>query len=642
LAYYFIMKSIYLIFFIALVIKCTSCKENGSTAKNTDVEEVKLKNDVQNILVVESRNTDSALLLFKAGLQKSTTDNFDKGKNKYYNHIVYNLCIYQNEFLEGYRTANEQLEFAKTTNQNKFLTDANSSIALTFITRDLTDSAAYYYLNAIDYASKAKDSASLINIYRNIIKVYLLQGYFKKALQYSLTSLHYAASKKDTSDLASIHNNISIIYKGLNDNIQWQKHIDTAFSYINCVKLPSLKLAIINSKASSFMENKKYDSAQSFFQQAKLYSEKLQDSFHLLQAQINMAYCKLKIGKTTEALSDLNIADKLAKNITIPLEKAKEFEAVKFDIFKAAGLLDKALKAKENYALFSDSLYKINSSKIYSETEIKIKEANFDKKISDNELKITKRNNIIAILCISILSLSIIGLLFYFNQKRKRILQENNISLLKKENELTTKNAALEAQLEERNRISREIHDELGASLTSIALTTDLLRTKLKDKTEEVDKISNTSSAMVDSLNEIIWSLSSGNDSFKSLMAYTRKMFINLLEDTTIKHQFYTPILENDFSISGSARRAIYLTIKEALNNAIKHSKATTINLSYAIEDTFFILLIEDNGKGIIEKNEFGNGLINMKKNIEKIGGRFSILNNNGTTIKISYPLKQQ
>jgi signal transduction histidine kinase len=624
----------------SLALFTIGCQKKSSINISDKKRELDIKNRIDTILALEASNTDSALKLYKQRLKDCSIEKFDYGINKYYKFIVFNLCIYQNKFEDASAIAKEHLAFAKNKESNNFIADAYSSIALTFITRDITDSAAYYYLNAIDYAKKENDTIRLNGIYKNIIKVYLLQKQYEKGLKYALLNLDYAKLKNDTTSITSIYNNISIIYKGLNDTLQWKYCIDESYKLINYIDNPSLKLAVFSSKATYYLESNNSDSALYFFHLSETLSNQLKDTFHLTQAYFNKANCKLKMQNMATALFDLNIAKKLASKVVIPLEKARDFEQFSYEIYKATGNLNLALDAKEKYSILDDSMYKINSSKIYSETEIKIRDANFDKKNSENNLMITKRNNIIALLCISILSLSLISILFYFNQKRKRVLQESNIVFLKKEYELTASNTALEAQLEERNRISREIHDELGASLTSIALTTDLLRSKLKGKTEEVDKISNTSSAMVDSLNEIIWSLSSGNDSFKSLMAYTRKMFINLLEDTTIKHQFYTPVLENDFSISGSARRAIYLTIKEALNNAIKHSKATTIELSFEVANEISIVIIKDNGIGIFTKSEFGNGLINMQKNIEKIGGDFAIINENGTAIKITYPVK--
>lgn len=624
----------------SLILLHISCKQKSKNNLTADERELELKKNIDSIIRIERNNTEYALTLYKKGLEDCKTEEYDEGVNRYYKFIVFNLCIYQNKFSDANKIATEHLEFAKSSNSNVIISDAYGNIALTYITRDITDSAAYNYLNAIDYAKKENDSTRLNGIYRNIVKVYLLQKQYQRGLQYALINLAYAKAKKDTASIASNYNNISIIYKELNDTAQWKQCINNAYAFLNNINDPSLKLAILNSKASYYMENKVMDSALRFVELAETWSKKIKDTFHISQAQYNKAYCKLKVQNVSNAIKDLKNADLLSKKIEVPLEKAKEFENIRYQIFNASGNLKMALEARDKYISLSDSLYKINSSKIYSETEAKIAAANFNKSLSEKKLMITKRNNIIAVLSIGILSLGIIGFLFYRNQLKKKLLQENNIKLLKKENQWAASKAALEAQLEERNRISREIHDELGASLTSIALSTDLLKSKMKDHSEEVYKISNTSSDMVDALNEIIWSLNSRNDSVKSLIAYTRKMFINLLEDTNIKHHFTVNEIEEDCNISGTARRAIFLTTREALNNALKHSKATAINILFSLKNNNIDIQITDNGIGINNTNEFGNGMTNMKTNIEKIGGILSVINNNGTTIKINWTLK--
>jgi signal transduction histidine kinase len=634
------MRLLLTFFYIVFIIFGQSCQKKTELKPNIITEEKALTKAIDSILAVQANYPDSALSLFKKGLQICEDKKFDEGINRYYEFIVFNLCIYQNNFEEGYTTAKKYLNFAENNNNTHFLIDAYSTVALTFAARDLTDSAAYYYLYAIDNAKKNNDTVSLYGIYRNIIQVYLVKGDYKKALQYSLINLVQATQKKDTEDLASIHNNISIVYKALNDIPNWKKHIDDAYSFLNYTQDPTLKLEIMSGKSAYLMHSNQYDSALYFYLQTENLSQKIQDSFNLAQAQINKAYCKLKMKNTNAAVFDLRIAEATLQNLTIPLEKAKAFEQIKFEIFKTAGKINQAIVAKEKYSILADSLYTINASKIYTETESQIKEANFDKNISEKKIMINKRNYVILVLSTLIISLSFIGYLFYKNQLKKKLLQEKNIELLKSANQSAATNARLEAQLSERSRISREIHDELGASLTSIALSTDLLKSKLKNHDVEIDKISTTSSAMVDSLNEIIWSLNSGNDSFKSLIAYTRKMFNNLLEDTTIKHEFSALNINQDYMISGTARRAIYLTTKEALNNAIKHSKARNITLVFSIKNHIAEINLADDGIGIQEKNEFGNGLINMKTTIENIGGVFLILNNKGTTIHIKYPLK--
>ncbi len=618
---------------------CSTKKEESNTIKNQ--QQKRIDHLLDSAIKVQNSNPQSALTLYLDGLKMANAINYGEGINGFYKYITYNLCVYQNEFDKAHDYAIEHLNFSKELNNEKYTASAYSNIALTFAIRDISDSASFYYLNAIEYAKRANDSATLISCHANIVSAYLRQNDYPKALEYSLLALEEAKIKKDTSLIANINNNVSNIYRKLSDTAKATAAILSAYHLYPATKSSSLKISILAGMSTYYMESKQYDSAISFYTKLEILSSKMTDTVHLTDALIGKAYTYLKIENTIAAKNEIDKASILKEGATLPLNKELNYYQVRYEIYKKMGDNKEALLANENYVILNDSLQKNNEGKIALKTENEIKQKEYEKNIAEKQLKITQKNSTITLLLTGIVGLSIIGILFYRNQKKRKLLHEKNISFLKKENEWQSATAALEAQLQERNRISKEIHDELGASLTSISLSTELLRTKLKDQTEEVDKISHTSSTMVDSLNEIIWSLNSGNDSLKSLIAYTRKMFFSFLEDTSIVPQFYATPINEDIELAGSIRRTLYLTTKEALNNAIKHAKAKHIKLHITVDEEKLLIQIQDDGQGFIAKNEFGNGLKNMKENIEKIGGFFSTQNENGVTIIIEYPLKK-
>jgi signal transduction histidine kinase len=94
--------------------------------------------------------------------------------------------------------------------------------------------------------------------------------------------------------------------------------------------------------------------------------------------------------------------------------------------------------------------------------------------------------------------------------------------------------------------------------------------------------------------------------------------------------------------VSGVKRRNIFLVLKESINNVMKHAKATEVEINIRFEGNSMLIEITDNGKGIDSEklNQFGNGLKNMQRRMEGIGGSFSILNTNGTTVKLEMPLQ--
>ena len=203
-----------------------------------------------------------------------------------------------------------------------------------------------------------------------------------------------------------------------------------------------------------------------------------------------------------------------------------------------------------------------------------------------------------------------------------------------------------EALERERLRISRDMHDEVGANLTKISVMSELA---LKNRqtpdggTKELLKISQTAREVIDNIGAILWAINPRNDRLDNLAGYIRESTSEFLEMTPIKYSFDFPEQIPGHPLSAEARRNIFLTMKEATNNVVKHSGATSVELHCRVSDHEVEFSIQDNGKGFIieELPGRGNGLLNMKKRIEDIDGNFQIESQpgHGTRIKLIVPL---
>lgn len=231
--------------------------------------------------------------------------------------------------------------------------------------------------------------------------------------------------------------------------------------------------------------------------------------------------------------------------------------------------------------------------------------------------------------------------LTYKNRKELigKIKDQEAMKLEVEKKNFETKLAVINAQQEERNRISADMHDDLGAGMTTIRLYSELAKNKVGENViPEIEKISSSASELIDKMNAIIWSMSSSNDSLGNMIAYIRSYALEYFEDfPTIKCKFYIPERLPKMEVNGEIRRNIFLVVKEALHNVIKHSGATEVLIKLHKEPKGLLLTIQDNGKGIDVENvrSFGNGLKNMKKRMEALDISFSIENNNGTLIKL-------
>lgn len=201
--------------------------------------------------------------------------------------------------------------------------------------------------------------------------------------------------------------------------------------------------------------------------------------------------------------------------------------------------------------------------------------------------------------------------------------------------------AVYRAQQEERERISADMHDELGSGMTAIRLMSEIARNKMKENTPiEIEKISNSANDVLNKMNAIIWSMNSGNDTLDNLISYIRSYALEYFDGTAIDCKVNTPANIPARELTGDKRRNIFLCIKETLNNALKHSNASLIVIDIELNHQLKIT-ITDNGAGINLQNirQFGNGLKNIGRRMESIGGTFKIENNNGTITTLNLPM---
>jgi ligand-binding sensor domain-containing protein/signal transduction histidine kinase len=194
----------------------------------------------------------------------------------------------------------------------------------------------------------------------------------------------------------------------------------------------------------------------------------------------------------------------------------------------------------------------------------------------------------------------------------------------------------------ERSRISQDMHDEIGSSLTKIAILGELIKREAEQgnrSSVHAERITSTAREVIDNMAEIIWAIDPKNDRLENILAYIREYAAEQYEIAGITCHFDFPMELPSVKYSAKARRNMFLVVKEAVNNIIKHSGATRVEMKLTFMESAMELSIHDNGKGFDDKrdNATGHGLVNMKSRIEEIGGTFSVVSRpgNGTMITV-------
>lgn len=200
---------------------------------------------------------------------------------------------------------------------------------------------------------------------------------------------------------------------------------------------------------------------------------------------------------------------------------------------------------------------------------------------------------------------------------------------------------ALEQQ---RNKITADLHDDIGATLSSLqinsAVANQLLNKNPKEAQKVLNKIETQSQNLADKMGDIIWSLKPGKEEFMTMSTRIKNFVNEILGSTDIKYSIQTdPILDNlirDITL----RKNIVLIIKEGVNNVAKYSKSSQLNIKLGWVNNIITIEIIDNGIGFEISDASGNGIANMRKRVEELNGDFNITSivNQGTTIFVNIP----
>ena len=201
--------------------------------------------------------------------------------------------------------------------------------------------------------------------------------------------------------------------------------------------------------------------------------------------------------------------------------------------------------------------------------------------------------------------------------------------------------AQQESIIKEKRRISSEIHDDIGSGLFAIQLFADQTAKKRKD-VEELSQISAMMNDISAKIREVIWTTNVMNDTLENLIYYIQFNIEKLFEHTSINLTSRVPDEIMDLNINSQNRRNIYLIIKELSHNAIKHSKATRVDLTISFHEKLLLFVLRDNGVGFDAGSlkSDGMGLVNIQSRIASLKGEFAIENYKGTIVIIRIPLK--
>jgi signal transduction histidine kinase len=198
---------------------------------------------------------------------------------------------------------------------------------------------------------------------------------------------------------------------------------------------------------------------------------------------------------------------------------------------------------------------------------------------------------------------------------------------------------------QERARIARDLHDDLGSSVTEISMLATIspgLEIPTEERSERLGMIAGKSRTIIHALDEIVWAVDPERDTLASAARYLASYAEEYLAGLGVGCRVQIPNTFPDHVISGEVRHDLFLAVKETLNNAVRHGGATEIGFGVRLFDDHIQIAIHDNGKGFdLSARSEGHGLSNLRSRLKQVGGHceFSSSPGAGTTVLFQFPL---
>lgn len=474
----------------------------------------------------------------------------------------------------------------------------NNNIGMVFSALEQLDKAKMYHQKALDLFLQLKDKKGLSESYNNLAIALANQDSLDKSMIYFRKSLKIEEALKDKKGIAESLNNVGSVhyYLGVNDSALY--YFEKSAELERQLKNFSGASESYNSIAQVYLDTKQYPKAKKFIDSAYNYSQK----------------------------------SKVVEVILTALDNYKVY-------YESTGNFAEANKKIKEYYKLKDSIQKVSKVKDINELETKYQTAQKEKLILEKEAENKTKNNWIIIISILAGFISLVGFLIYRQQKLKNKQQEQEFQLKSAIAQIETQNQLQEQRLS----ISRDLHDNIGAQLTFVISSVDNLKygNQISDNriVNQLTKISDFTKSTIVELRDTIWAMNNNEFSFDDL----RSRIFNFIEKAKsakeeISFKFNVDDSLKEIRFSSIIGINLYRTIQEALNNAVKYSEASEIQVNVLSQNNTIKIDIKDNGNGFdIDTVDFGNGLHNMKKRIEEVGGIFEIHSqlNKGTQVNI-------
>lgn len=508
--------------------------------------------------------------------------------------------------IEALQTYQQSVRLAEALGEHRVAAHSLMNIGALYEEQRDFEKALVIYDDVEALALFLNDSSILADCANNKGVIYEQQGHYTKALQAYRSALGIYEGMGNEERIGLTLNNIGIVYKFLGD----------------------------------------YRAAIGHYQRSLTLAEEMGDRFLAAANLTNMGNVFLLMEEYPQAIAHHRRSLEIATEIDAVQVIVEAYSSLA-EVYAKSDDYKKAYDYHQRYVQLHDTLLNKERLRQIAEIQTKYETENKEQEIAalkqatdiqmmqlqTQQLLLQRRNlQILAISIVVLLGGTIAFLLYSRQQLKERQLREK---------------AVLDAEYRERVRIARDMHDDLGAGLSRISLAADLADRKSstdQDTKNNIRYIGRVSKELVDNMRDLIWILNPEHANLDQVAVRIREFCGDYLEESGVNVLFE---IQHDLPavpVSRELQRNVFLTVKEAAHNIVKHAGAQTVQISLLLTtDNELSMTIRDDGQGFDPGavKTTGNGLRNMEQRIETLGGRFHLSSaaGKGTEVEIVVPL---
>ena len=577
------------------------------------------------------------------------------------------------DYAEALKNIITALKLSESLGDNRGIALSYSSMGVVYDRQGSVEEALKNHLTALEIRQKINDQQGLAATYTHVGLIYAKQGNHAEALKNHQASFRIRNEQGDKRGMAVCYSNIGLVYgkqgnctealKNHQASLQINEEIGekkaVAFCYINIGKTlirlnqliearNQLDKALSLSKEigakdqirDAYHSLSKLDSTAGDFQGAltnyKLYIDNKDSVLNEINskqiAQMKEQYESEK--KDREILQLESDKQKLEneKKLTALLVKSKtdslllvrsEKEKIRLENERVEAL---NLYNEQQLALLANEK-KLNELQLEkNQTELLAQKAETEKQQQQltglikgkslQDLQLIKQRQAKKYLIAAIALLAILSIFVYRNYRTRQQLKLQAL----------------------RNKIASDLHDDVGSTLSSISIFSQMVQQQSKETIPLLESIGESSRKMLDAMADIVWTINPENDQFEKIISRMKSFAFELLGAKNIDFEFVADENVANMKLPMEVRKNLYLIFKEATNNMVKHAGASKAMFAIKGGKNDLRMMIRDNGKGFdVTGTASGNGLKNMKKRAGEIGGQLTIDSNpgHGTLIEV-------